>query len=184
MARGRYNLCLVATRAAAASWPWPMEETCAPGAASQQLHISTLVFLKLSAAQSPLITHLPGPFFPNLTPGKLIFRRPPRGFQIKNLGRKSAISANKTGALGRNRTCDLSLHPTSAFTATSMSCVRGLDYAFAKVPGRTYRHEPSSLYTFPLRGLARRCHRLKLPRGFTEFGSIHTGAFATWCPKL
>ena len=57
--------------------------------------------------------------------------------------------------------------------------VRALDYAFTLTLARC-RCSPSSLYTFPLQGLARRCLRI-IARGFTEFEEIHTGAFAAWC---
>ena len=71
------------------------------------------------------------------------------------------------GAPDRNRTCDLSLHPTSAFAAgyctpTAYKTVRGLDYALTIDRFKQavlQRPEPSSLYTFPSLGLARRCHK-------------------------
>lgn len=73
------------------------------------------------------------------------------------------------GAPGRNRTCDLSLHPTSAFAAPCGFVGWTLPSPWVK----TCRRELSSLYTFPSRGLARRCHGMRA-RGFTEFNPIQT----------
>ena len=59
-----------------------------------------------------------------------------------------------------------------------------LDYAFT-VGREAFRWAPSSLYTFPSRGLARHCLvPPKQPSGFTEFDAIHTGAFASRCTNL
>ena len=67
----------------------------------------------------------------------------------------------------------------TAFLNARPGPVCALDYAFTIALG--CRCPPSSLYTFPRKGLARRCLGAGA-RGFSEFEGIHAGAFA--CPVL
>ena len=68
------------------------------------------------------------------------------------------------------------------FQCQPNKAVRALDYAFTMAACR-FRCPPSSLYTFPLPGLARCCLG-RLARGFAEFEGIHTGAFAARCSNV
>ena len=66
---------------------------------------------------------------------------------------------------------------TSAFAAAPRG-VRGLDYPFAMA--QAVRRRPSSLYTFPARGLARDC---RVDLGFPEFERFYSLGFPKGTPS-
>ena len=99
--------------------------------------------------------------------------------------RQQAQCKEEAGAEDRTRTGKAlrptDFHHTAAFAASTCA-VRALDYAFTVALSHC-RCSPSSLYTFPSRGLARRFLGAGA-RGFAEFEEIHTGAFAARCSTV
>ncbi len=88
------------------------------------------------------------------------------------------------GARGRTRTGTV-LPPRDFHTHHSFHChagaLWGLDFIFAVAPQR-YRQEPSSLYTFHGKTIARLSSGLpRINGGFPEFDSIHSRGFPPGC---